>query len=181
MSAIKKTMQEALAFVTPLLNEDDLLTFTNTFCVAKTRAVGTGAPREIVRLYDVYGNTIARRCSAFKVWLLPSDFNGDIEKMSICREANKLKTANLRSAEKLVRDGEEIRLQAKDLTDVEEKLAKFEEYDAILEEAKQLRTQAVSPDGIALTSYDSVESVAQALGVDVITEKPTIETVETAA
>jgi len=72
MAEIKKTMVEALAFVTGKLTEDDLLIFTNDYCVAKTRSTGTGAPRENVRLFDVDGNTIGRRCSAFHVWLVPT-------------------------------------------------------------------------------------------------------------
>jgi len=182
--AIKKTMAGALAFVTEYGNMsiEDLATFTAEFCEAKGRSETSGEPREIVRLYDKFGITIARRCSIFKVWLTPDMFNGNIENMSVCREANKLKTANLRKSEAMVRGGEAIRLEAKELTDIEDKLAKFEEYDAILEDAKTIKSAAIEIDDVPesadelFTYFETIEEIAESLGVEVITEKPKAET-----
>jgi len=184
--AIKKTMTGALAFVTENgnMSSEDLATFTAQFCEAKGREA-TGEPRETVRLYDAFGNTIARRCSIFKVWLTPDMFNGNIENMSICREANKLKTANLRASEAIVRKGEATRLEAKELTDIEEKLAKFEEYDAMLEEAKTVKNASIEIDNVPETAddiftyFETIEEIAESLGVAVITEKPKAEIAET--
>lgn len=185
MAEIKKTMVDALAFVEKYgnMSKENLETFTNTFCVKSSRSNGESKPREIVRLFDENGNTIARRCSALHVWLPASEFNGDIEKMSISREANKLKTANLRAAEKLIREGDAIRVEAKELTDPAEKLEKFEEYDALLEQAKTIKTAPISveqcPEGFEY--YNTVEEVAEALNVPVITEKPAEEVEEVEA
>ncbi len=183
--SIKKTMVDALAFVTEHgnMSAENLELFTNDYCIAKGRATASGEPREIVRLFDEEGNTIGRRCSVFKLWLAPAGFNGDIEKMSISREANKLKTANLRKAEGIVRDAEVIRDEANDLEDPMEKLAKYEEFDAKLEEAKSVKTATISPDDVADGTedmFETIEELADALGVDVITEKPAEETTEEA-
>ena len=178
--AIKKTMVDVLAFVTANGNMSaaNLSKFTAEFCEAKGREA-TGEPRESVRLYDVDGNTIGRRCSVLKVWMKPEEFNGDIEKMSICRAANKLKTQFARQADAMVREGEAIREEAKLLTDPAEKLAKFEEYDVILENAKAVRNTEITLDMVDGVEYfDTVADLAEDLDVDCITTKPEAETAE---
>jgi hypothetical protein len=169
---IKKTMIDALAFVTPLLDEENLAKFTKDFCEAKTRSAGAGEPRESVRLFDAEGNTIGRRCSALKLWMAPEEFNGDIEKISICREANKVKTKHNREADAIVRDAEAIRVEANGLEDAMEKLAKYEEYDAKLEEAKQLRATPITIDDVEVNGFETAQELADELGVECILDKP---------
>ena len=176
---IKKTMVEALAFVTDHgnMSKENLDLFTNKFCVKASRSTGTGAPRESVKLFDVDGNVIARRCSVSHKWLLPESFNGDISKMSISREANKIKVANIRKGEATEKLSREVMLEARGLTDVEEKLAKFEEADALIEQARNEKTapiEVVYADDV--TVCDTIEEIAEVLGVEVITSAPKAET-----
>ena len=175
---IKKTMIEALAFVTKHgnMSKENLDLFTNKFCVKSSRA-SSGEPREAVRLYDVEGNTIGRRCSILKVWLAPEAFNGDVEKIGICREANKLKTANARAADVIIKKAEELRTQANELDDPMEKLAKYEEFDAELARAKEVKNAPITIDDVPddakdFNPFNTVEELAEDLGVEVITTKP---------
>lgn len=174
--AIKKSMVDVLAFITAHgnMSASNLAKFTADFCEAKGREA-TGAVRESVRLFDVDGNTIGRRCSILKLWMPADEFNGDVEKMSISRIANKYKTHFAREADKLVREGESIREEAKLLTDPNEKLAKFEEYDAILEKAKAVRNTEITPDMITedYVGFESAEALAEEMDVDCITIKAT--------
>ena len=186
MAEIKQTMVEALAFVTENgnMSADNLELFTSKYCVKSTRGASSGEPREIVKLYDVDGNVIGRKCSTLHVWLAPEAFNGNVEKMSMCREANKLKTANARTADGIVRDAEAIRLEANELDDPSEKLSKYEEFDAKLEEAKTTRKTEVTVDDVPaeaenFTPFDTIAELAESLGVDVITTKPKVDDGET--
>jgi len=170
MAEIKKTMVDALAFVTEHgnMSAENLETFTKEFCVAKSRTSGESKPREAVKLYDAEGNVIGRKCSVLHTWLKPEDFNGDIEKMSISREANKVKTTNQRAADAIVREAEAVRLEANELEDPMEKLAKYEEYDAKIEEARAKKAEPIVIEGLG---FDTVEELAEDLGVEVITTK----------
>ena len=172
--AIKKTMIDALAFVTGKLDDEALATFTSDFCEAKGRATSSGEPKESVRLFDADGNTIGRRCSVLKMWLAPEGFNGDVEKMGISREANKLKTQHAREADALVKAADVIRDEANELEDPMEKLAKYEEFDAKLEEAKAIKNTSITVDDVPAGTedmFETIEELADALGVDVITSK----------
>lgn len=178
---IKKTMVLALAAITALEGKEVTAAFINSFtedfCVKSSRT-GASEPRESVKLFDNEGGVIGRRCSVLKVWLAPNQFNGDVARMSISREANKVKTANLREAEKLIKTGDVIRLEAKELTDPSEKLAKFEEYDIILEQAQAIKSKEITiddvnpADDIDFIYFDTPDALAEDLGVDVILEAP---------
>lgn len=165
-------MVDALAFVTEHgnMSAENLEMFTNKFCEAKSSTT-TGQPRESIKLYDSEGNVIGRKCSGFKKWLPASEFWGDINTASNCKLATKQKEANTRDANKIVREAELLREEANKLDDPLEKLAKFEEFDAELERAKQIK----SADLVVPKDYgfDTCEDLANDLGVECRTEKPT--------
>jgi hypothetical protein len=173
---IKKTMVEALAFVESNGNMSaaNLAAFKEQFCYAKTVA-GSGQPREFIKLYDELGNVLARKCSILKKWLLAEDYNGDADKSSICRPANKVKAKLTNESKAMERKALEILEEARGCTDTAEKLEKFEAYDEAMEEAKNHRLKEISIKDVDLTGIDTwetVEDVAAELGVEVILEKP---------
>ena len=110
------------------MSKENLDKFTNEFCVAKSRTTSTG-PREFVKLFNEDGEVLARRCSVTHKWLLPDDFNGDIAKMSISREANKAKTKNVRDGEAIEREALNILTEARSETDATAKLELFEKIN----------------------------------------------------
>jgi len=137
---------------------------------------------EIVKLYDVEGNVLARRCSATHVWTTPENFNGDIARTSVCREANKVKTKNLRGGEAIERTAKELLDTARGETDAMAKLELFEQYDVEMEKAKELKNTPVTVENCeAFDNFLTIEEIAADLGVEVITTAPKAEVEEETA
>jgi hypothetical protein len=147
----KKTMQGALEFLEALKNKpvtvDVIKEFAEKFATKSVRAAGDGTPRESVKLFDKDGNVIGRKCSVFHLWLPASEFNGDASRTSVSREANKLKTANLREGEKIEKEALKILDEARNAQNATEKLKLFEKYDAEMEKARKLTYPSYSPQG----------------------------------
>jgi hypothetical protein len=175
----KKTMQGALEFLEGLKNKpvtvDVIKEFADKFATKSVRATGDGTPRESVKLFDKDGNVLGRKCSVFHLWLPASEFNGDVAKMSICREANKLKTANLRAGEKIEKEALEILEQARKAENAGEKLKLFEAYDKEMEKAKQTKTAEIKVPAEYKAGFATVEELAKSLKVEAITTAPAKE------
>jgi len=172
---IKKTMVDALAFVTTNgnMSADNLTQFTKQFCYKADETASK--PREIVKLFNETGDVIGRRCSITLKWLDISEFFKD---GSMSKAADKIKAKLYTESKAMEKKAQELRVEAKDLTDPTEKLAAYEAYDDALEEAKAYRLQDISGDVVFdedTEVFDSIEELAEAMGVDVITAKPAVE------
>jgi hypothetical protein len=164
--AIKKSMVAVLAFVTEQgrMSKENLAKFTEEFCVAKGTTASTG-PRELTILKDEEGNMIGRKCSCSGLWYDESYFS----KGTTCTklvDAAKSKLYN--EGKKMEKDAQALLEEAKDLTDIMEKVAKYEEFDAALLAAKEYRIQPVAvTDEMRAGGFNSIGELAEAMGVEI--------------
>ena len=174
MSTIKKTMVEALAFVTEHgnMSESNLALLTTQFCEPKS--TGTGKPRELVKLFSEAGEMIGRRCSVSKRWLSIDNFFKDV---AMCKIVDKMKAKLYTESKAMEKAANEILATARDLTDPAEKLAAFENYDDEMVKAREHRLQTLELDLDEIGGFDTVEELAESMGVEVITSvaKPEAE------
>lgn len=118
-------------------------------------------PKEVTILKDANGELIARKCTITNKWFLAERFykNG-----SIVKEADGAKNKLYAESKTMENTAKSILEEARSLTNVEEKLAKFEEYDRALEAAKAHRNQPVVVDEKWLEgSFDSLEDVQKSI------------------
>ena len=168
--AIKKTMVDALAFVTEHgnMSQDNLALFTNNFCEAKGSA-STG-PREVTILKDIDGNQLGRKCTVTGLWFPNEAFSKNTTCVKLA-DAEKGKLYN--ESKKMEKEAQALLDEARDITDVAEKVAKYEEYDQNLAEAKAYRVQPVEvTDEMKEDGFETIEALAEDLGVEV---NPTAE------
>ena len=173
---VKKTMIAALAFVTEhgRMSADNLALFTANYCVAKGRGESNG-PREITILKDIEGVQLGRKCTATNLWFDNTHFS---KNTTINKPAEKVKVALYHEGKKLEKDAQSILVEAKDIVDVNEKVAKYEEYDAALASAKDIKATFVVTDEMNADGVATIEELAQALGVEVNPVKPEEATTE---
>ena len=168
---IKKTMQPVLEFVTKYgkMTPENLEQFTNEFCIAKSGTTSTG-PREVTILRDVEGNQLGRKCSVTGLWFDNSHFS----KNTTCvKAADKARGLRHVEARKMIKDAETILAEAKDITDIAGKVAKYEEYDAKLAEANAHRKADIAiTDEMKKGGVETIEDLAKSLKVPVITAQP---------
>ena len=171
--AIKKTMIAALAFITAHgnLSSDNLELFTANYCVAKGRGESNG-PREVTILKDIEGVQLGRKCTATDLWFDNSHFS---KNTTINKPAEKVKVALYHEGKKLEKDAQSILAEAKDIVDVNEKVAKYEEYDEALASAKDIKATFVVTDEMREGGVATIEELATALGVEVNPVKPEVE------
>lgn len=118
-------------------------------------------PKEVTILKDEAGEMIARKCTITNQWYLAERFykNG-----SIIKEADGAKNKLYAESKAMENTAKSILEEARSLTNVEDKLAKFEEYDRALEAAKAHRNQPVVVDEKWLEgSFDTMEDVKAAI------------------
>lgn len=118
-------------------------------------------PKEVTILKDEAGEMIARKCTITNKWYLAERFykNG-----SIIKEADGAKNKLYAESKTMENNAKSILEEARSLTNVEDKLAKFEEYDRALEAAKAHRNQPVVVDEKWLEgSFDTMEDVKAAI------------------
>jgi len=161
---IKKTMQAPLEFIKENgnLSKDNLNKFIVLFCATKATATN---PREVTILKDTEGNQLGRKCSVTGLWFDNSHFS----KNTTCvKEADKARGQRHVEARKMIKDAESILAEAKDITDIEEKVAKYEEYDAKLAEANAHRKADITvTETMKQGGFNTIEELAQNLGVAV--------------
>jgi hypothetical protein len=166
---IKKTMVAVLAFVTENgnMSKDNLAKFTNEFCVSKSSNESTG-PREITILKDNAGNMLGRKCTITGLWFEAERFS----KGTTCvKEADAARVKQYNESKKMEKEALSILDEAKEITDVMEKVAKYEEYDTKLAEAKVFRTQPIAvTDVMTEGGFATIEELATAMGVELPTE-----------
>jgi len=178
--AIKKTMEAPVAYLEKIVGKpftkEQFDAFVKEFALKTSRA--SSGPRESVKLFDKDGNVIGRRCSVFKLWLPASEFNGDVSKMSICREANKIKVANAREADKIAKEAEALLEQARTAATPQEKLKLYETYDKELAKATAIREQEIKVPEDYKAGFETAEELAKSLKTEVILENPVKEAAE---
>ena len=163
-------MVGALAFITEhgRLSKDNLEAFTNEFCVAKSGSTSNG-PREITILKDNTGIQLGRKCTVTGLWFDNSYFS---KGTSCVKDADTAKGKLYGESKKMEKDAQSLLHEAKDITDIEEKVAKYEAFDSKLAEAKAHRGQAVTiTDEMTSGGFDSIEALAADMEVEV---NPTI-------
>ncbi|NCB01242.1 MAG: hypothetical protein EOM67_03625 [Spirochaetia bacterium] len=118
-------------------------------------------PKALTILKDEAGEVIARMCTITNRWYLAERFykNG-----SIIKEADGAKNKLYAESKTMENNAKSILEEARTLTNVEDKLAKFEEYDHALEAAKAHRNQPILVDEKWLEgSFDSLDEVKASL------------------
>lgn len=118
-------------------------------------------PKALTILKDEAGEVIARMCTITNKWYLAERFykNG-----SIIKEADGAKNKLYAESKTMENNAKSILEEARALTNVEDKLAKFEEYDRALEAAKAHRNQPILVDEKWLEgSFDSLDDVKASL------------------
>ena len=177
MSTIKKTMVACLAYVTALegkngkslLSEDQIKTFTDDFCIAKSGNASDG-PRELTILRD--GSDVAtaailgRKCTLTHKFFPIDRFS---KNTSCIKEADAVKLKRYNESKKMEADAKVLLVEARDITDIQEKVAKFTEYDKALLAATESRKGDIEVDAKWMEgSFDTIEDLAKSLNVEVI-------------
>ena len=141
-------------------------------------STGTSTPREITILKDVDGNQLGRQCSVTKLWFANESFN----KGTTCvKLADSAKGKLYNESKVMEKAAMAIIDEARDITDVNEKVAKYEAYDKQLLEAKSHRAQAiVITDEMKEGGVESIDALAKELGVEVNPVAPEVEETEEA-
>jgi hypothetical protein len=87
------------------------------------------------------GEQLGRKCTVTGLWFDNSYFS----KGTTCvKDADAAKGKLYNESKKMEKDAQSLLDEAKDITDVMEKVAKYEEYDAKLAEAKAFRLTPVT-------------------------------------
>jgi len=169
---IKKTMQEPLAFIKEHgnLSKENLEKFITRYCIPKTGSTSS-SPREATILRDNEGNILGRKCTVTNLWFAADKFSKGTTSNKLA-DAAKGKLYN--ESKKIEKNAQSLLNEAKDIADIQEKVAKYEEYDAKLAEAKALRLQKpeITPE-MTEGGFETIEQLAESLNVPVITTLPT--------
>jgi hypothetical protein len=172
---IKKTMVAVLAFVTENgnMSKDNLELFTSKFCV---KASGSTGSREVTILKDIEGEQIGRKCSLTGLWFSNDSFSKNTTCVKLADAARGKRHGDARAMEAAAKS---ILAEAKELTDIADKVAKYEEYDAKLAEAQAHRgSEVIITDEMKEGGVETIEELAKALGVEVNPVKPVEPTEE---
>ncbi|MCI4437418.1 MAG: hypothetical protein JHC33_11485 [Ignisphaera sp.] len=165
MSNIKKSMVAVLAFITEngKMSKENLAKFTNEFCISKSGSESNG-PRELTVLRDEAGNMLGRKCTVTGLWFEASYFS----KNTTCnKEADAVRAKFYNDSKKMEKEALSILDDAKALTDVMDKVAKYEEYDSKLSEAKLYRNQPIIvTDSMKLGGFETIDELAESIGVE---------------
>lgn len=176
MAEIKKTMVDALAFVTEHgnMSKENLDLFTSKFCVKASGGNGTSKPRIATKLFSADGQLLGGRCSATGLWFKLEDFNPH---HGLSKQAQNVKARNNTAAKEVETNANSILSEARELVNPEDKLEAFERYDDEISKAKSIRETVITPEDftVEVETFATVEDLAAELGVEVITTKPKVE------
>jgi hypothetical protein len=161
---IKKTMVAPLAFLAGVLTSEQLEDFTNKFGYASTGTSVSTGPKEVTILRD--GDVVVgRKCTVTGMFF-------DIEKFSknttCIKEADAAKGKLYNESKKMEEAAKSILDEARTIEDIEDKVAKFEEYDMALQEAKNFRAKPVEiVEDWLVDGFGTIEALAEHLGVEI--------------
>ena len=163
---IKKTMEAPIAALTLLVGskftEEKLQDFINQFGY-KSEGTTTSGPREITILKDAEGNVLGRKCTVLGSFFKVDRFS---KGATMVKEVEAVKAKLYTESKKMEKDAGALLDEARTLTDAGEKVAKYEEYDQKLVEAKNHRNQPVTIENID-GGFATIEELAKDLGVEV--------------
>lgn len=161
MAQIKKTMVEALEFVKAHgnMSKENLETFIKEFCEAKSGS--SNGPRELTILKDGEGNILGRKDTVIGLWYPIDRFS---KGTTVIKEVDAVRGKLYAESKKMEKEAQKLLEEAKDITDIQEKVAKYEEFDKALEAAKAHRTQPIDilpewKEG----GFETMEELAQSL------------------
>lgn len=166
---IKKTMVAPIAYLAGILTESQLQEFTEKFGLRAAGSSSSNGPREITILKDAEGNMLGRKCMVTNAFFVADRFS----KNTTCiKEADAARGSRHAEARKALKEAEAILVEAREIADIEEKVAKFEEYDNAVQAANDLRSaEIVVKDEWLEGSFETIEDLAADLGVEVQTEE----------
>ena len=163
---IKKTMEAPIAALKLLVGskftEEKLQDFINQFGY-KSEGTTTSGPREITILKDAEGNVLGRKCTVLGSFFKVDRFS---KGATMVKEVEAVKAKLYTESKKMEKDAGALLDEARTLTDAGEKVAKYEEYDQKLVEAKNHRNQTVTIENIE-GGFATIEDLAKDLGVEV--------------
>lgn len=163
---IKKTMVAPIAWLAGVLTAEQMTDFTEKFGYPSSGASVSTGPKEVTILRD--GEVVVgRKCTVTGMFF-------DIEKFSknttCIKEADAAKGKLYNESKKMEEAAKAILEEARNIEDIEEKVAKFEAYDVALQEAKAHRLQPVVIDEAWLVDgFATIEELAENLGVEITT------------
>ncbi len=160
---IKKTMVAPLAWLAGVLTAEQLEDFTNQFGYTSTGTTVATGPKEVTIL-RVGDDVLGRKCTVTGLFFEIARFS----KNTTCiKEADAAKGKLYNESKKMEEAAKAILEEARTIEDVEEKVAKFEEYDVALQNAKAHRLQPVVVDPEWLVEgFETIEALAEHLGVE---------------
>lgn len=131
----------------------------------KDGPAGESTPREVTILKDIEGNQLGRKCSVTGLWFPTDRF---FKSGTLIKEADGAKNKLYSESKKMESDAKALLVEAREISDPMEKVAKFEEYDTALESAQKHRATeiAVVPKWTK-GSFESIEALAKNLKVEV--------------
>jgi hypothetical protein len=177
---LKKTMEEPVSFLEGIvgktLTKELFEKFVNDYAI-KTSGNSTGKPREATKLYDKDGNILGGKCRATNLWFAAENFN---HHHGLSKEADNVKNRLNTEAKKIEKEAEAILEEARKAENAQDKLKLFEKYDAELAKAKKVRDREITLKDFSkeVPHFATVEDLAKALKVEVITSKPKAEKAE---
>jgi hypothetical protein len=163
---LKKTMVKVAE---QLVSEG--ITLSDAVIAIMQPAEGTtsNGPREITILRDgptVDANVLGRKCTVTGLFFPIDRF---AKNTSCIKEADAAKGKLYNESKAMEKDAMAVLDEAREIEDAMEKVAKFEEYDQKLLDAKAHRSQEVQVDKKALDGgFATIEELASSLGVEVI-------------
>lgn len=164
---IKKTMEAPIAALTLLVGskftEEKLQDFINQFGYKSEGTTGSTSPREITILKDAEGNVLGRKCTVLGSFFKVDRFS---KGATMVKEVEAVKAKLYTESKKMEKDAGSLLDEARTLTDAGEKVAKYEEYDQKLVEAKNHRNQTITIESIE-GGFATIEDLAKNLGVEV--------------
>lgn len=161
---IKKTMVAPLAWLAGVLTTEQLGEFTEKFGYPSTGTSVSTGPREITILRD--GEVVlGRKCTVTGYFF---DINRFSKNTTCIKEADAAKGKLYTESKKMEEEAKVILDEARTIEDIEEKVAKYGEYDSALQNAKDKRAEKVevNPDWL-LDGFETIEELANHFGVEV--------------
>lgn len=172
---VKKTMVAPLAWLAGVLSAEQLGEFTEKFGYPSTGTTVSTGPREITILRD--GDVVlGRKCTVTGYFF---DINRFSKNTTCIKEADAAKGKLYTESKKMEEEAKSILEDARTIEDIEEKVAKYGEYDSALQNAKNKRAEKVEVNPEWLEGgFATIEDLANHFGVEVQQNVPAPESEE---
>lgn len=161
---VKKTMVAPLAWLAGVLTTEQLGEFTEKFGYPSTGTTVSTGPREVTIL-RIGDDVLGRKCTVTGLFYDIARFS----KNTTCiKEADAAKGKLYNESKKMEDNAKSILDEARTIEDIEDKVAKFEEYDMALQDAKNFRAQPVEiVEDWLVDGFETIEALAEHLGVEI--------------